>query len=1600
MAAKYWLLAGTGTWSTITTPWRTADAGSTLVAAPTSVDDVYFNTVNPGTVTLSGTLSCKSLNINTGSAMTFTGTGTVQISGNITVPSNITWNGMGNMNIVGTNITHEIYFVPATGGPPLALSGAGGVHNWNSGYTTRLLTSAFSFAGAQTGAVLNMNDNTFTVGTFTSSGTSSRTINFGGYSGAIYTVTTTAATVNVNCADATLLTVTGTANLYATMNVSRVFSLGTTSSTAFQTTGFNLTIISGASTVLITTAGWVRNLNLSGYTGLITAVTTLNITTAFSAPDTGGALTGLNITTRGSVGEVYFYGKGRTLGAIVFNMGALTAVYCDSFNCLTITQTSGYIDWYYATIICSSTISWTGTAANSLWTNGVTISCTQFNLSGATAYIEIEFMTINCSSGVSHTSGTLRLKDGALNLGNGTSTGSYVFGGGTLDLNDRVLTAINTFSSSASSTRTISTGTYNTGYIVCRAVQMSTLTGFTWTNGNVGFFEISATATAATSVILNVGVSAAGLTATNRPSVRFTTLNVGISGPNINGYFDTLDFGTIDTSVGAPTFCNARNLVISATGNFTAFNATIGTSTTGAGFWGNNNLIGSLTVTGTFGTNVGMYGTCRVTNWTTQSGDLFSSAYPYGYDSIIVTGSWSWNSTNFRIHQTPYESAPDITCVTCSLSNTTWNPQWPTNFTCTGTINVSLAAQFYQGASANGFNTCTSINQSGTGSLVNLTGFILTGGYTHTAGTLNLNGYNLDIATTYSATGSLTRVLNFGGGFIVLNSTGSSALSATSITNMTTDQTGGFTTTGGASRKNIDWGSTGGSIANAVSFYMTGGGGLYPNITTGSWFKVLDLSGLDNSSTTATARSINITEGLILPPTGGGVSYNFSNWTVVFQGPTLASGITGYLNLNDNINQSTGTLASLAFNMTGTVRLDTEVSVGPSGSSVTGITTLTQGTLDMNGQNLYTNTFSSSNTNTRAILFSGNIYITSTNSAGPITMTNATNCTIAPGSAGGFFVAMNINKLMDFGSSGGNLQPFAPNLTFTVQSSAAVIPVPTFVSGSYFGALDISVSSATIPFANLNATSINLGTGNYSSILLTMYGTGSISAPVDQQLGGLTIGNGSAITTTLNVSLRATQLVVANGSTLNTQGYSLTSVTNQLIGDIQLGGGTFAAGTSVTHVLGTVSLQGGILSTVGYTLTTGTIDLGTGGTLSTQTFTSSSSSSRAINGTGTVNCAGNWSVTNGATFTKDSNYTLNMSSTSAKTFAGGGGTYGNLVQTGAGTLTITGSNTFNDVQQNLVAPAAASQALYDTPGWYFWTVPAGVYSISAVAIGGGGGAFWGPGHLSSSPGGGGGGLSYGNSMSVFPGQVLTVIVGAGGDGRANGPSLTYPNLGNSGGTSILSSSNTPWISGGGGVAGTYQTTTSNPGGAGGASGGTLRTGGFAGGSGGSVSADNMPGAGGGGAGGYSGVGGSATAVTVVTGHAGNAAAAGGGGGGSGGSGSTVQFGGAAGGGVGAQGIGSTGAGGPISNLLNWYDGGGGGGSGGAVGGGPADDGSIGQEGAGRGGGYGGGGGGGADDGTAAEGNNWHVGGSPFGGHGAVRIIWGTGRSFPSAAADV
>ena len=91
-----------------------------------------------------------------------------------------------------------------------------------------------------------------------------------------------------------------------------------------------------------------------------------------------------------------------------------------------------------------------------------------------------------------------------------------------------------------------------------------------------------------------------------------------------------------------------------------------------------------------------------------------------------------------------------------------------------------------------------------------------------------------------------------------------------------------------------------------------------------------------------------------------------------------------------------------------------------------------------------------------------------------------------------------------------------------------------------------------------------------------------------------------------------------------------------------------------------------------------------------------------------------------------------------------------------------------------------------------FTVPAGVYALKKVRVWGAGGGGGGSTGSNSSSGGGGGGYAEAYGVSVVPGQVITVTVGAGG---AGGAGATY---GSSGGTSTFASTMAVSATGGGG----------------------------------------------------------------------------------------------------------------------------------------------------------------------------------------------------------
>jgi len=319
-------------------------------------------------------------------------------------------------------------------------------------------------------------------------------------------------------------------------------------------------------------------------------------------------------------------------------------------------------------------------------------------------------------------------------------------------------------------------------------------------------------------------------------------------------------------------------------------------------------------------------------------------------------------------------------------------------------------------------------------------------------------------------------------------------------------------------------------------------------------------------------------------------------------------------------------------------------------TTCSGTVTLTSGTLDLNNRTLTCNIFSSTNTNLRSIAFGiGNITTTGT---GTVWTTAA---------------------VTNFSYTG------TPTINISNNSATAATVTTGAMTEAQSLNFNYTIGTYTLTESNNNV---------YRSVNFTGFaGTSAVTART--VFGNYTLSTGmtlSASTSALTFAATSgTQLVTTNGKTLDFP------ITQNGVG-------------------GTVQLQDNLTmgSTRTFTLTNGSLDVN-GRVFTTGIFSSSNSNARTLNlganGRLAVN-GGNYTVTTtGLTFSGTG--TISMDLATAKTFAGGGGVYPfTLNQGGAGTLTITGANTFADMTNT---NATASQI----------TLPAStITSVRALSIAG------------------------------------------------------------------------------------------------------------------------------------------------------------------------------------------------------------------------------------------------------------------------------------------
>jgi hypothetical protein len=319
--------------------------------------------------------------------------------------------------------------------------------------------------------------------------------------------------------------------------------------------------------------------------------------------------------------------------------------------------------------------------------------------------------------------------------------------------------------------------------------------------------------------------------------------------------------------------------------------------------------------------------------------------------------------------------------------------------------------------------------------------------------------------------------------------------------------------------------------------------------------------------------------------------------------------------------------------------------------------TLTQGTLDINNLTATVNRFVFSNSNTRSIAFgTGKIVLTGAGTAGGLVvwsgeiLTNFTYTgipTVELNNAGGLL------RIIRNGSTGGS------------ESNAISFNI---VSGTG----DISNSSGSV-YKNFNLTGFS-GTIAGTSNIWNIYG---------------------------DLILSSTTSIAASNTSFN---FFSTSGTQQIITN----GVVFDRPITKGNTAATLQLQDSLTmgSTRTFTHTAGTVDLN-GNTLTAGAYSTSNSNTRdiAFGNNGVVNIVGSGATAfNAATatnLTTSGTGAIKMSSASAKTFAGGGATYPVLEQAGAGTLTITGANTFanitnsNPTASQITFPASTTTRVQD-----------------------------------------------------------------------------------------------------------------------------------------------------------------------------------------------------------------------------------------------------------------------------------------------------------------
>lgn len=408
-------------------------------------------------------------------------------------------------------------------------------------------------------------------------------------------------------------------------------------------------------------------------------------------------------------------------------------------------------------------------------------------------------------------------------------------------------------------------------------------------------------------------------------------------------------------------------------------------------------------------------------------------------------------------------------------------------------------------------------------------------------------------------------------------------------------------------------------------------------------------------------------------------------------------------------------------------------------------TTLTSGSLSLNGFDLTTGIFATAGALARSVNFGTNNIIL--NAASGTVLSMAVLGGFSWSGTGGFTADCSVVRTYSVANTSGGTYLSAPNLTFTGSGTA----IPVLTTGSWFNTLNFGTTAFTLAATSLNIKSLTLSsTGTYTNLSLNMMDIGTIT-PNGKTIAAFTVNHASTTTfagalgcttytqtagivnfatfnltcsgamtyagATLSGSLLSnigtitcTTLTINSGTITLTSG-TITPTTSFVVagtGTFNYNGGTLSTVATFTQTAGTVSFgKAYALSATGtYTLTAGSLTLN-GFDLTTGIFSSTGTGVRSIEfGSGNIVLAHTTAaqtvlsmanVTN-FTYTGTGGFTAAASVTRTFTFgttAGSTTNSPNLTLTGSGTAiaTITTASWFNKIDFGTTAYTIAATNL-------------------------------------------------------------------------------------------------------------------------------------------------------------------------------------------------------------------------------------------------------------------------------------------------------------------